>query len=162
MSPRAHGALGYALPAVCGAYLARPDATRVVGVMGDGSFGISAGELETIARLHLPVTLIVLNNATESPYAAWPAYAPIAEAMAGFYEQNRVGDEPPRPIIAGALGDIGSALFATIGTLAALRHRERTGLGQQVDIAMYDAMVAGLPPGWRSHTAPPRPHYQTG
>jgi|TARA_B100002003_G_scaffold56514_1_gene52013 acetolactate synthase-1/2/3 large subunit len=64
VSPRAHGALGYALPAVCGAYFARPDAARVVGVMGDGSFGISAGELETIARLNLPVTLIVLNNAS--------------------------------------------------------------------------------------------------
>ena len=64
VSPRAHGALGYALPAVCGAYYARPDAARVVGVMGDGSFGISAGELETIARLNLTVTLIVLNNAS--------------------------------------------------------------------------------------------------
>jgi acetolactate synthase-1/2/3 large subunit len=64
VSPRAHGALGYALPAVCGAYFARPDAARIVGVMGDGSFGISAGELETIARLSLPVTLIVLNNAS--------------------------------------------------------------------------------------------------
>ena len=64
VSPRAHDALGYALPAVCGAYYARPDAARVVGVMGDGSFGISAGELETIARLNLTVTLIVLNNAS--------------------------------------------------------------------------------------------------
>ena len=64
VSPRAHGALGYALPAVCGAYLARPDAARIVGVMGDGSFGISAGELETIARRSVPVTLIVLNNAS--------------------------------------------------------------------------------------------------
>jgi acetolactate synthase-1/2/3 large subunit len=64
VSPRAHGALGYALPAVCGAHFARPDAARVVGVMGDGSFAISAGELETIARLDLPVTLIVLNNAS--------------------------------------------------------------------------------------------------
>ena len=63
VTPRAHGALGYALPAVCGAYFARPDAGRIVGVMGDGSFGISAGELETLARLDLPVTLIVLNNA---------------------------------------------------------------------------------------------------
>jgi formyl-CoA transferase len=62
--------------------------------------------------------------------------------MAGFYEQNRRNGEPPRPLAAGALGDIGSALFAVIGTLAALRHRERTGLGQHVDIAMYDAMVA--------------------
>lgn len=64
LTPRAHGALGYALPGVCGAYFARPDAARVVGVMGDGSFGISAGELETIVRLGLPVTLIVLNNAS--------------------------------------------------------------------------------------------------
>lgn len=64
VSPRAHGGLGYALPAVVGAYYARPDADRVVAVMGDGSFGISCGELETIARLELPVTLVVLNNAS--------------------------------------------------------------------------------------------------
>lgn len=62
VSPRAHGALGYALPAVCGAYFAKPNASAIVGVMGDGSFGCSTGELETIARLRLPVTLIVLNN----------------------------------------------------------------------------------------------------
>jgi formyl-CoA transferase len=62
--------------------------------------------------------------------------------MAGFYEQNRKPGERPRPLVAGALGDIGSGLFAVIGTLSALRHRERTGLGQHVDIAMYDAMVA--------------------
>ncbi len=62
VSPRAHGALGYALPAVCGAWFARPDASRVLGIMGDGSFGISCGELETLVRLSLPVTLVVLNN----------------------------------------------------------------------------------------------------
>jgi len=62
VSPRAHGALGYALPGVVGAYFARPDAGRVVGLMGDGSFGISCGELETIVRLNLPVTLVVFNN----------------------------------------------------------------------------------------------------
>jgi crotonobetainyl-CoA:carnitine CoA-transferase CaiB-like acyl-CoA transferase len=42
----------------------------------------------------------------------------------------------------GALGDISSALFAVIGTLAALRHRDATGEGQHVDVAMYDATVA--------------------
>ena len=46
-----------------GAYFAQPDAGRVVGIMGDGSFGISAGELETLRRLRIPVTLIVCNNA---------------------------------------------------------------------------------------------------
>jgi formyl-CoA transferase len=42
----------------------------------------------------------------------------------------------------GALGDIGAALFATIGILAALRQRETTGAGQYVDVAMFDAMIA--------------------
>jgi acetolactate synthase-1/2/3 large subunit len=60
--PRGHGGLGYAIPGVVGAKLAQPEAT-VVGLMGDGSFGMSAGELETIARLGLPVTIIQFNNA---------------------------------------------------------------------------------------------------
>jgi acetolactate synthase-1/2/3 large subunit len=58
---RAHGALGYSLPAVIGAYFARPDA-KCVAVMGDGAFGFSVGELETLMRLKLPVTLIVISN----------------------------------------------------------------------------------------------------
>jgi acetolactate synthase-1/2/3 large subunit len=60
--PRGYGGLGYALPGVVGAKLARPKAT-VVGLMGDGSFGMSAGELETISRLRLPVTILQFNNA---------------------------------------------------------------------------------------------------
>lgn len=64
VSPRAFGALGYSLPGVVGAHFARPEAGRIVGMMGDGSFGISAGELETLARLDLPLTLIVCNNSS--------------------------------------------------------------------------------------------------
>ncbi|MBW1776767.1 MAG: thiamine pyrophosphate-binding protein [Deltaproteobacteria bacterium] len=62
VAPRAHGALGYALPAVVGACYAAPE-KKVVGVMGDGSFAISAGELETLSRRNLPVLLIVMTNA---------------------------------------------------------------------------------------------------
>jgi acetolactate synthase-1/2/3 large subunit len=61
--PRAHGGLGYALPASLGACFARPHAT-VICLTGDGSFGFSAGELETIARLHLKVVVIQFNNGT--------------------------------------------------------------------------------------------------
>jgi acetolactate synthase I/II/III large subunit len=60
---RAHGALGYALPASVGAHIGRPDA-KCVAVMGDGSFGFASGELETIARLGLPVAMVVVANAT--------------------------------------------------------------------------------------------------
>lgn len=59
--PRAHGGLGYALPATVGAAYARPD-QRIVGLVGDGSFGMSGMELETISRLNLPITLIHFNN----------------------------------------------------------------------------------------------------
>src|SRR6266516_120493 len=59
--PRAHGGLGYALPATVGAYYARPN-ERIVGLVGDGSFGMSGTELATIASLHLPITIILFNN----------------------------------------------------------------------------------------------------
>jgi acetolactate synthase-1/2/3 large subunit len=59
--PRGLGGLGYAIPGVLGAKLARPQAT-VVGLVGDGSFGMSAGELETVGRLRLPVILVLFNN----------------------------------------------------------------------------------------------------
>ncbi len=60
--PRAFGGLGYAIPAVVGAWLARPEA-RPVGLFGDGSLGMTAGELETLARLQVPAVLIHFNNA---------------------------------------------------------------------------------------------------
>jgi formyl-CoA transferase len=81
-------------------------------------------------------------GSTPSPYDTWPAFAPIVEAMSGIYEFKRRGDAPPVVAPVGALGDIGSALFAVIGVLAALRHRDATGVGQHVDVAMLDAMVS--------------------
>lgn len=77
-----------------------------------------------------------------SPYGHWPAYAAVAEAMSGLYEWARRADEPPDVSPLGALGDIGSSLFGVIGVLAGLRQRDRTGTGQYVDIAMFDAMLA--------------------
>jgi formyl-CoA transferase len=82
------------------------------------------------------------GNTVPSPYDSWAAYAPIVEAMSGIYSFKQPPDEPPVVGPVGALGDISSALFAVVGILAALRHRERTGEGQYVDIAMLDAVVA--------------------
>jgi acetolactate synthase-1/2/3 large subunit len=58
---RAFGGLGYAIPAVVGASLARPDA-KIIGMFGDGSLGMSAGELETLVRLNISAVLIHFNN----------------------------------------------------------------------------------------------------
>ena len=79
-----------------------------------------------------------------SPYDGWPALASIVEAMSGAYEFKRPEGQPPVGSPMGGLGDIVSALFAVIGTRAALRQRDRTGRAQRVDLAMLDAMVAVL------------------
>ncbi len=62
-SNRAHGALGYALSAAVGAAIGAPG-QKVVSLMGDGSFGFTCGELETVTRLGLPVTFIVFSNSS--------------------------------------------------------------------------------------------------
>jgi acetolactate synthase I/II/III large subunit len=59
--PRSFGGLGYAIPAAGGASFARPG-VRVVALFGDGSMGMSAGELETLVRLGTPAVLIHFNN----------------------------------------------------------------------------------------------------
>ena len=61
-SNRAHGALGYAMSAAAGAAIGRPQA-KTIAVMGDGSFGFTCGELETIVRLKLPIAMLVISNA---------------------------------------------------------------------------------------------------
>ena len=59
---RAHGALGFAMSAGVGAAIGQPDSV-VVSVMGDGSFGFTCGELETIVRRNVPLKMIVFSNA---------------------------------------------------------------------------------------------------
>jgi acetolactate synthase I/II/III large subunit len=57
--------MGYALPAAIGAALARPG-ERVFCLVGDGGLGMTLAELETLARLGLPVTVVVFDDAALS------------------------------------------------------------------------------------------------
>lgn len=100
---------------------------------------------EDIAAVHPGVVYLSVSgfgNTVTTPYDGWPAYAAVAEAMSGIYDYKLEPGRPPAVSPVGALGDIGTALFGTIGILAALRHRDRTGLGQYIDVAMFDAMVS--------------------
>jgi crotonobetainyl-CoA:carnitine CoA-transferase CaiB-like acyl-CoA transferase len=97
-----------------------------------------------LAALHPALVYVSVSgfgSLAPTPYAKWPAYAVVAEAMGGFYSFRPEPGRLPNIGVAGALGDIGSALFAAIGTLAALEGRRRTGRGQHVDVAMFDAML---------------------
>jgi formyl-CoA transferase len=84
------------------------------------------------------------------PYSARAGFGSIGEAMGGI--RYVTGDPTNAPSRAGiSLGDSLAAVFATIGVLAALHHRERTGVGQVVDSAIYEAVLAmmeSLLPEW--------------
>jgi acetolactate synthase-1/2/3 large subunit len=61
IAPRGHGPMGYAIPGAVGARIARPD-DAVIAITADGSFAMACGELETIARLDLPIVFVQLTN----------------------------------------------------------------------------------------------------
>ncbi len=77
------------------------------------------------------------------PYAERPGYDSMIQAMGGLMSITGTADGEPQK--AGvALADVMSGHYAVIGTLAALAHRERTGAGQHIDLALLDVQVAGL------------------
>ena len=77
------------------------------------------------------------------PYAARPAYDMVVQGMGGIMSiTGQTGGPPTR--VGTSVGDITAGLFTTIGVLAALRDRDRTGQGQMVDVAMLDCQVAIL------------------
>jgi len=104
--------------------------------------GLGYEDIKAVHPAAIYLSVSGFGNTVPSPYDSWPAFAPIVEAMSGIYEFKRRGDDPPPVAPVGALGDIGSGLFAVIGVFAALRHRDATGRGQHVDIAMLDSVVA--------------------
>ncbi|NWG29966.1 MAG: CoA transferase [Rhodocyclaceae bacterium] len=83
----------------------------------------------------------------DGPYAARPGYDFLIQAMGGLMSlTGRADGEPgagPQKVGV-ALTDILTGLYATIGILAALQHREKTGQGQYLDLALLDVQVASL------------------
>jgi crotonobetainyl-CoA:carnitine CoA-transferase CaiB-like acyl-CoA transferase len=81
------------------------------------------------------------------PYAQRAGYDFMIQGMGGIMSVTGQPDGEPgaEPMKVGvAFADIFTGLYAVIGMLAALSHRERTGEGQQVDLALLDCQVAVL------------------
>ena len=77
------------------------------------------------------------------PYAPRPGYDGLVQAMGGV--MSLTGEPNGVPMKVGIpVADLFAGLYGCIGVLAALRHREATGMGQQVDIGMLDTHVAWL------------------
>jgi formyl-CoA transferase len=87
---------------------------------------------------------------SSGPYADFKAYENVAQAMGGAMSTTGVPEGPP--YVTGAqIGDSGTGLHLAIGLLAALQHRQRTGEGQYVEVAMMDGVMNLCRVKWRDH-----------
>jgi len=77
------------------------------------------------------------------PYAPRPGYDSLIQAMGGVMSLTGEPDGLPQKVGV-PVADLFAGLYGCIGILAALRHKERTGQGQQIDIGMLDTHVAWL------------------
>jgi crotonobetainyl-CoA:carnitine CoA-transferase CaiB-like acyl-CoA transferase len=111
----------------------------------------------------------------DGPYRLRPGFGTLVEGMSGFAAKNGFEDrEPVLPPL--ALADMIAGLYGAFSVMAALRHRDRGGKGQVIDLPLLDPMFSVLGPeaaiyqltgtirprtGSRSNTAAPRNVYRT-
>ena len=96
----------------------------------------------SLRELHRGLIMIRVSGYGQTgPYAGRAGYGSIGEAMGGM--RYLAGDPSTPPSRVGlSIGDALAATFACLGALTALNHRHRTGEGQVVDSAIYEAVLA--------------------
>jgi formyl-CoA transferase len=104
-----------------------------------GEFGL---DYETVAHTNPGVIVVHVSGFGQTgPRAQEAGFGSIGEAVGGIRHTTGDADRPPARSGV-SLGDSLAALFAVIGTLAALRERDQSGKGQEVDVAIYEAVAA--------------------
>jgi len=100
---------------------------------------------EDLKKIRPDIIYAALSGFGETgPYNKRPSYAMIAESISGFTRQQGDNVDPDGPpyTLTGAFGDLAPGTMAAMAILAALRHRDKTGTGQKIDVAQLDTMFA--------------------
>jgi crotonobetainyl-CoA:carnitine CoA-transferase CaiB-like acyl-CoA transferase len=98
-------------------------------------------DYERLRALNRGIILVSVSGFGQyGPYTERPAFDSLGQAMSGL--MTLTGQPEGKPIgTATSVADRYTALHATIGTLAALRHRDRTGEGQLIDVCLLDSAL---------------------
>ncbi|KJF18267.1 CaiB/BaiF CoA transferase family protein [Acidithrix ferrooxidans] len=99
-------------------------------------------DYETLKSINKKIIMVRVTGYGQSgPYSHKAGYGSIGEAMGGL--RYVTGDPSTAPSRAGiSIGDSLAATFAALGAMMALHSRDRTGVGQVVDVAIYEAVLA--------------------
>ncbi|MCH8213689.1 MAG: CoA transferase [Proteobacteria bacterium] len=100
---------------------------------------------ETLSGLNPGLIMLRVSGYGQTgPYKDRPGFARIAHAVGGL--SNLAGMPGETPVTPGStsLADYMSGLYGAVGVLLALRHRDRTGLGQDIDIGLYESVFRML------------------
>jgi crotonobetainyl-CoA:carnitine CoA-transferase CaiB-like acyl-CoA transferase len=123
------------------------------------------------------ILLRVSGFGQDGPYRDRPGFARIAHAFAGLVHLAGMPGGPPVTPGSTSLADYITGLYGAVGVLVALRHRERTGQGQVIDLSLYESIFRVLdelapayaesgivrgPEGTRTLNAVPHGHYRAG
>src|SRR5215472_8573492 len=98
-------------------------------------------DYERLRAINSAIILVSVSGFGQyGPYTDRPAFDPLGQAMSGL--MSLTGQPIGQPLgTASSVVDRYTSLHATIGTLAALRHRDRTGEGQLVDVCLLDSAL---------------------
>ncbi len=104
-------------------------------------YGLDA---ETLLRMHPRLVYCSISGFGQTgPNAAKPGYDLMAQGFGGIMSLTGAQEGPPMKVGIG-VADVMCGMYATVGILAALRHRDRTGEGQHIDVALVDSQIAWL------------------
>ncbi|OGT74619.1 MAG: carnitine dehydratase [Gammaproteobacteria bacterium RIFCSPLOWO2_02_FULL_57_10] len=102
---------------------------------------------EEVLRARFPrlIHCRVSGFGSDGPLGGYPGYDAIVQAMAGWFSVNgEMGSAPTRLGI--AMVDMGTGLYTAVAILMALAEREKSGLGQYIDMTLYDCAVSLMHP----------------
>jgi len=118
-----------------------PKADIVLENFRPGVMAAMGFDYERLHALNAGIILVSVSGFGQyGPYRDRPAFDSLGQAMGGL--MSLTGQVEGHPVgTASSVVDRYTALHATIGTLAALRHRERTGEGQLVDVCLLDSAL---------------------
>ncbi len=112
-----------------------------VGVMEKLGFGFETLHARNPALVYAAIRGFGDPRTGASPYAEWPSYDVVAQAMGGIVSMT--GTEDGQVLKVGAsVGDLYPGTVAALGIVSALLHAKLTGQGQFLDIGMVDAVTA--------------------